>query len=67
MDIVYLLVPLSAFLVLAIVLVLWWAVYNDQFEDLEAHGGSILDDDKSAGVPMLLDEDQHAVRPKPRH
>lgn len=45
MDIVYLLVPLSAILVLAIVIVLWWAINNDQFEDLEAMGASILEDD----------------------
>ena len=52
MDIVYLLVPMSAMLVLAIVIVLWWAINNDQFEDLEAMGASILEDD----VPLRESE-----------
>ena len=45
MDIVYLLVPMSAVLVLGIVIVLWWAINNDQFDNLEALGSSILEDD----------------------
>lgn len=45
MEIVYLLVPLSSVLVLAIVLVLWYAVHSDQFENLENQGSSILEDE----------------------
>ena len=67
MDIVYLLVPLSAFLVLAIVLVLWWAVYNDQFENLENLGESILEDERSARPPISIDEHQHVRASKKRH
>ncbi len=52
MDIVYLLVPLSAILVLAIMIVLWWAIYSDQFENLEAMGSFILEDDAPAMSPM---------------
>jgi cbb3-type cytochrome oxidase maturation protein len=45
MDILYLLVPLSVVLVLAILGGLWWAIYTGQFEDLEAEGERILHDD----------------------
>jgi cbb3-type cytochrome oxidase maturation protein len=45
MDILYLLVPLSVVLVLAILGGLWWAIYTGQFEDVEAEGERILHDD----------------------
>ena len=35
MDILYLLIPLSAVLVLLIIAVFGWAVHRGQFEDLE--------------------------------
>ncbi|MEI6321220.1 MAG: cbb3-type cytochrome oxidase assembly protein CcoS, partial [Pseudomonadota bacterium] len=35
MDILYLLVPLSVVLAMAIGAAFWWAVRNDQFEDME--------------------------------
>ena len=38
MDILYLLIPLSAALVLFIVGVFGWAVHRGQFEDLEGEG-----------------------------
>jgi cbb3-type cytochrome oxidase maturation protein len=41
----YLLIPLSAALVLAILAVFAWAVHGGQFEDLEAEGQRILDDE----------------------
>ena len=44
MDILFLLIPMSAVLVLAILGVFGWAVQNDQFEDLEQEGSRILDD-----------------------
>ena len=43
MDILYLLIPLSAVLVLLIIAVFGWAVNNDQFEDLEREGLRVLD------------------------
>lgn len=46
MDILYLLIPLSALLVLLIVGVFGWAVWKGQFEDLEQEGRRILDDDQ---------------------
>jgi cbb3-type cytochrome oxidase maturation protein len=45
MDILYLLIPLSALLVLAIIGVFGWALYRGQFEDLEHEGERILQPD----------------------
>ncbi|RQO61228.1 cbb3-type cytochrome oxidase assembly protein CcoS [Variovorax sp. KBW07] len=42
MDILFLLVPLSVVLVLAILGGLWWAIERGQFEDVEAEGDRIL-------------------------
>ena len=44
MDILYLLIPLSAVLVLLILGVFGWAVHRDQFEDLDQEGLRILDE-----------------------
>ena len=43
MDILYLLVPLSAVLVLGIIGVFGWALHRGQFDDLEREGGRILE------------------------
>ena len=43
MDILFLLIPLSAVLVLLILAVFGWAVHRGQFEDLEREGERILD------------------------
>jgi cbb3-type cytochrome oxidase maturation protein len=43
MDILYLLIPLSSVLVLAILGVFAWALYGGQFDDLEQHGERILE------------------------
>jgi cbb3-type cytochrome oxidase maturation protein len=45
MDSLYLLIPLSVLLVLAILVGLWWAVDRGQFEDLEQEAERILRDD----------------------
>lgn len=42
MDILYLLVPLSAVFVLAIVAIFGWAVHAGQFDDLEREGERLL-------------------------
>lgn len=54
MDILFLLIPLSAVLVLLILAVFGWAVHKGQFEDVEREGERILldgsepvDDDQS--------------------
>ena len=43
MDILFLLVPFSAVLVLAILGVFAWALHGGQFEDVEREGERILD------------------------
>ena len=45
LDILFLLIPLSVVLVLAILAALWWAVYRGQFESVEQEGERILRDD----------------------
>lgn len=45
MDILFLLIPLSVVLVLAILGGLWWAINTGQFEDIESEGERILDED----------------------
>lgn len=57
MDILYLLIPLSAVLVLAILAVFGWALHNGQFDDLEDEGERILDRDTDS-----VDADQSSRR-----
>lgn len=45
MEVLYVLIPLSVVLVLAIVAALWWAVYRGQFESVEQERERILRDD----------------------
>jgi cbb3-type cytochrome oxidase maturation protein len=45
MDILYLLIPMSALLVLGILVVFAWALNSGQFEDLSRQGQRILDAD----------------------
>jgi cbb3-type cytochrome oxidase maturation protein len=42
MDILFLLVPISVLLALAVVGVLAWAVWSGQFEDIESEGQRIF-------------------------
>ncbi len=44
MDILFLLIPVSVLLALAVMAVLGWAVWAGQFEDIEVEGRRILDD-----------------------
>lgn len=45
MDILYLLIPMSAVLVLGILAVFAWALDGGQFDDLEQHGEQIFEPD----------------------
>jgi cbb3-type cytochrome oxidase maturation protein len=49
MESLYLLIPLSIFLVFVIGLVFWWATHNGQFDDFEGAAHRILLDDDSVG------------------
>jgi cbb3-type cytochrome oxidase maturation protein len=53
MDILYLLIPVSALLVLAIVAIFGWAIHTGQFDDVEREGERLLQHD---AVP--IDEGQ---------
>lgn len=46
-----LLLPLSFLFVLVIGAALWWAIFSGQFDDVQRHGESILDDDDTSGKP----------------
>jgi cbb3-type cytochrome oxidase maturation protein len=54
MDSLYLLIPLSVVLVLAILAVFGWALNKGQFEDLEGEGERILRDETAS-----VDADQN--------
>ncbi|WP_438865428.1 cbb3-type cytochrome oxidase assembly protein CcoS [Neptunicella sp.] len=45
MSILYFLIPLTIVLVGIALVIFFWAVKSNQFEDLERHGHSILFDD----------------------
>lgn len=45
MDILFVLVPLSVVMVLAIIAALWWTVERGQFDDIEKEGERILRSD----------------------
>lgn len=46
MNIIYVLVPLSVLLMLLAIGAFFWAVRNDQFDDLDTPGLDILDEDE---------------------
>ncbi len=60
MDILYLLIPLSAVLVLIIIGIFGWALHRGQFDDVEREGERILQQD----VPAF-DADQSPTRAQP--
>lgn len=45
MEILFLLVPLSVLLVLAIIGLFWWALNSGQFDSIEREGERILKND----------------------
>jgi cbb3-type cytochrome oxidase maturation protein len=45
MDVLFLLVPLSVLLALAVLGLLAWAVWSGQFEDMESEGQRIFQDE----------------------
>ena len=61
MEILYLLIPMSTLLVLAILAVFGWALHGGQFDELEQEGERILSEapDNAANVDL----DQAPPRP----
>lgn len=55
MDILYLLIPLSAVLVLGIIALFGWALHRGQFDDVEREGARIFEGD---GEASPVDGDQ---------
>ena len=69
MDILFLLVPLSVLLALAVMGVLAWAVWSGQFEELESEGERILMAESVASVDSVDASLIHINTPMttPRH
>ncbi len=61
MDILYLLIPLSAVLVLIIIGVFGWALHRGQFDDVEREGERFLQHDVAA---FDADQSPTPVRPE---
>ena len=61
MEILYLLIPLSAVLVLLIIAVFGWALNRGQFDDLDREGERILQNDSG---PIEHDQAPRQVQPK---
>lgn len=57
MNILLVLIPLSLILVVAAVYAFFWAVDNDQFEDMETPALDILADDDVPMVSRAPDQD----------
>jgi cbb3-type cytochrome oxidase maturation protein len=58
-DVLFLLIPLSVVLILAIGVVFWWSVASGQYEDLEGPAHRILLDDEeleTAGTAAAKDD-----------
>lgn len=51
MDILFLLVPISVLLAMAVMGVLAWAVWSGQFEELESEGQRIFMEDQLESAP----------------
>lgn len=74
MDILYLLVPFSVLVVLALIAVFAWALQAGQFDDLDREGERILEDeralraaDDAPGTAPDLDIDQTGAQEGGRH
>ena len=66
MNILFFLIPLSIVLLSLAIWAFFWAVKNDQFEDLDGPAYSILyDDDLPPKKPQVTDEaDEHTENPE---
>jgi len=61
MDILYLLIPLSTLMVLAILGVFAWALNGGQFEEIEREGERILTEAPDIGSNLDFDQAQIAT------
>lgn len=51
MNVIYVLIPIAIIIVALAIIVFFWAVKANQFEDLERQGSSILFDDDVTSDP----------------
>jgi cbb3-type cytochrome oxidase maturation protein len=65
MEILYLLIPLSAVLVLIILGVFGWAVHRGQFDELDHEGTRILTADDGSLAGASVDDDQSSTEGSP--
>ena len=63
MESLYLLIPLSVILVFGILLVFAWSLGSGQFDDLEAQGRTVVDDDDSPKNDVALSTLAAAISP----
>ncbi|BFT30368.1 hypothetical protein D210916BOD24_15440 [Alteromonas sp. D210916BOD_24] len=70
MSIIYVLIPIAIIIVAVAIVIFFWAVKSNQFEDLDRQGYSILFDDdlppeekKLAEQRKKLQESQHSPSP----
>lgn len=62
MSIIYVLIPLAILIVALAVVIFFWAVKNNQFDDLERQGHSILFDDDIASNTKPTDKSHNTNR-----
>lgn len=62
MSIIYVLIPIAIIIVAIAVLVFFWAVKSNQFEDLDRQGYSILFDDDLSPEEKALAEKRKAIQ-----
>ena len=58
MNIIYVLIPIAIIIVAVAIVAFFWAVKNNQFEDLERQGHSILFDDDVKQPPVKTEPNQ---------
>jgi cbb3-type cytochrome oxidase maturation protein len=66
MDILFILIPLSVVMALAVLAGLWWAVYRGQFEDIEEEGRRIFEEDQDFKETQDSKENQNLDRSQER-
>ena len=64
MDILYLLIPLSTVMVLAILGIFAWALHGGQFDELESEGERILSEAPDTSANVDVDQAPNAAPDK---
>lgn len=62
MSIIYVLIPIAIIIVALAILIFFWAVKSNQFEDLDRQGYSILFDDDLSGEEKKLAEQRKKLQ-----